>query len=68
MEERIIKCVCANLEQRQWSSGKIAAKVSTTPGGKYVSPQSVYNVLKCNGFKSYKRTVKPGLTSKQRKA
>jgi hypothetical protein len=68
VERDIIKCVTASSEQRQWSCAKISAEISNAPSGKYVSPRSVYNVLKRHGFKSYKRTVKPGLTKKQRDA
>jgi hypothetical protein len=53
---------------RGWPCWRIAAKVSNTPGWQPVSRTTVYRVLIDNGYGSFKRTVKPGLTNEQKAA
>ncbi len=63
---RVLKCVTRNPTTRQWSCAMIAGDVSVEPGFyTTVSPSTVYRVLKQNGYKSYKRTIKPRLNQEQ---
>jgi hypothetical protein len=64
----IIKTMTKNSTTRGWSYSRIASEVSGTPGRQRVSPSTVYRVLTENGYGSFKRTVKPGLTEEAKKA
>jgi DDE superfamily endonuclease len=55
-----------NSTTRGWPCWRIAAEVSNTPSWQPVSRATVYNVLIANGYGSFKRTVKPGLTNEQK--
>ena len=68
VRDLIIKTVTQNSTTRQWSSQRIASEVSSTPGIAEVSASTVYRILKEEGYGSYKRTVKPGLTIENKKA
>jgi hypothetical protein len=63
----ILKTVTRDRQTRQWSSQAIANKVSNTPGIAPVSASTVWRVLTAEGYYSYKRTFKPGLSSENRK-
>jgi hypothetical protein len=62
----ILKTVAKDNTTRQWSSQVIANEVSNTPGIARVSASTVWRVLKAEGYKSYKRTFKPGLNKENR--
>ncbi|SRR6266487_318355 len=64
-----VAIVTRNSTTRGWSCARIAAEVSNKPGQKEtVSAATVYRVLKSEGYSVYKRTVKPGLNEKAKKA
>ena len=66
---RIIAVVTRNSTTRGWSCARIAAEVSNTLGfNNSVSAPTVYRVLQQEGYSVYKRTVKPSLNDKQKKA
>jgi transposase len=64
----IIATVTKNSTTHGWSCSQIAYSVSETPGIQPVSASTVYRVLTTEGFSTYKRTVKPGLTKDQKDA
>jgi transposase len=67
----IIKIVTRNSTTRGWSCARIAQELRETEGvteKEAVSPSTVYRILKKQGYGVYKRTVKPGLNAKQKKA
>jgi hypothetical protein len=64
----IIQIVTKNSTTRGWPCWQIAAEISNTPGWQSVSSKTVYRVLIDNGYSSFKRTVKPGLTNEQKEA
>jgi hypothetical protein len=68
VRDLIIKTVTKNSTTRQWSCDRITYEVSLTPGIAKVSARTVYQVLIDEGYGSYKRTVKPGLTIENKKA
>jgi hypothetical protein len=63
----IIETITKNSTTRGWP-WRIADEVSNTPSWQPVSQAAVYRVLIGNGYISFKRTVKPGLTNKQKAA
>ena len=64
----IIQTMTKNSTTRGWPSWRIAAEVSNIPGQQPVSQSTVYRVLIDNGYSSFKRTVKLGLTNEQKAA
>ena len=68
IRDLIIKTVTKNSTTRQWSYDRITYEVSLTLGIIKVSTRTVYQVLIDKGYGSYKRTIKPGLTNKNKKA
>ena len=64
----ILKTVTRDRQTRQWSSQAIANEVSNTPGIASVSASTVWRVLTAEGYRSYKRTFKPGLNKENRKS
>jgi hypothetical protein len=64
----IIEVVTRNSTTRSWPCWQIAAEISNTPGWQPVSQAVVYRVLTDNSYSSFKRTIKPGLTNKQKEA
>jgi transposase len=58
----ILETVTTNSTTRGYSSARIAHEVSSKLDIlNAISPKTVYNVLKENGYSSCKRTIKPGL-------
>jgi transposase len=64
----IIATITKNSTTRGWSTSQIAYSISEQPGISPVSASTVYRVLITEGFSTYKRTVKPGLTKTQKDA
>jgi hypothetical protein len=62
----IIEIITKNSTTRGWPCWQIATEVSNTPGWQYISQTTVYRVLLDNRYSSFKRTIKPGLTNKQK--
>ena len=67
----LLSIVTRNSTTRGWSCTRIAQEIyatdSITPE-EVPSPSTVYRILKKQGYRVYKRTVKPGLNQKQKDA
>jgi hypothetical protein len=64
----IIEVVTKNSTTRGWSCARIAQEVSSTCRRQPVSASTVYRVLKENGYRVFKRIVKPGLQEEDKAA
>jgi hypothetical protein len=64
----ILATMTKNSITREWSCKRIANKVSNTPGISAISTRTVYNILTKNSYSCYKKTVKPRLKDKDKKA
>jgi hypothetical protein len=64
----VVETITKNSTTKAWSYTRIAAKISNTPGWQLVSASTVYRALKQEGYRVYKKTIKPGLTKKQMEA
>ena len=61
--DEVIKVVTKNSTTRMYSCQQIANVVSKNLGkDDIISASTVYHVLKKNGYRTYKPTIKPGLT------
>ncbi len=69
-KDKIIAIVTKNSTTRGWSCARIAQELAkdTALGPHYPSPSSVYRTLKERGYNVYRRTIKPGLNTAQKKA
>jgi hypothetical protein len=63
----IIEIATKNSTTRSWPCWCIAAEVLNTPSWQLVSQATVHRVLINNSYSPFKRTVKPGLTNKQKR-
>jgi hypothetical protein len=64
----IIQVMTKNSTTRGWLSLRIAQEVSSLlPRKQTVSASTVYRTLIAKGYRSYKRTVKPGLNKENKK-
>jgi len=67
--DEVLKVVTKNSTIRMYSCQKIADVVSENLGKEdIISASTVYRVLKRNGYRTYKPTVKPGLTKTMKEA
>ncbi len=71
MVDLIITITTKNSTTRGWSCARIAQEIYATPGitpKEALSASTIYRTLKANGYRVYKRTIKPGLNKAQKDA
>jgi hypothetical protein len=65
LSQFIIETLTKNSTTRSWLYTQIASEVSSTSGWQPVSVSTVYRTLTSEGYRVFKRTVKPGFTKEQ---
>jgi hypothetical protein len=71
MIDLILTIITRNSITRGWSCERVALEIAGTLGittKEAPLASTVYRTLKKSGYSVYKRTVKPGLNKKQKKA